>query len=422
MRGNELLDKMELVEPSLVETADAPPRKKHPARWGALAACLVVAVAVGGLWLSQPAMPVPPAESSVPSTEPDVFPDADPTAPELPLLSLSENTGGMGYEGYQAYDISELVSANPWDESTKLSTLPVYQNALSFDQNFIATGADSAKMEALLLEVAGRLGLDEETLEITDDAPDEATRQAITKKMASVGEKVPEGYFDPTRLIGESEGIKLEVSQSLTATVTFEPAIALPEGYNFGYHTSYEETAAVASYLLEKYADLIGFAQPQTNISGGDYNTYGEQGYDIEFFEGSGSLEEQLVSCYFNRVRFICNEEGQLWMVRFFRTDLSQKLGDYPIISADEARTLLQSGSYITSVPYSMEEAGEICKVELVYRTGEHEQYYMPYYRFLVEVPENINEGMTTYGAYYVPAVESRYISNMPTWDGSFNS
>ena len=29
---------------------------------------------------------------------------------------------------------------------------------------------------------------------------------------------------------------------------------------------------------------------------------------------------------------------------------------------------------------------------------------------------------MKTYGAYYVPAVEQRYISNMPSWDGSFNS
>ena len=46
----------------------------------------------------------------------------------------------------------------------------------------------------------------------------------------------------------------------------------------------------------------------------------------------------------------------------------------------------------------------------------------MPYYRFYVELPEETqNNGLNTYGAYYVPAVESRYISNMPTWEGSFN-
>lgn len=51
MRGNELLDKMELVEPAYVEAADAQPkRKKHYARWGALAACLCLAAAGVLLW------------------------------------------------------------------------------------------------------------------------------------------------------------------------------------------------------------------------------------------------------------------------------------------------------------------------------------------------------------------------------------
>ena len=52
----------------------------------------------------------------------------------------------------------------------------------------------------------------------------------------------------------------------------------------------------------------------------------------------------------------------------------------------------------------------------------------MPYYKFYVELPEEKevtdSKGdieMKTYGAYYVPAVESRYISNMPVYDGTFN-
>lgn len=63
-----------------------------------------------------------------------------------------------------------------------------------------------------------------------------------------------------------------------------------------------------------------------------------------------------------------------------------------------------------------------VAKVELVYRTGELEEYYMPYYRFYVELPnEERDDGLKTYGAYYVPAVDNVYISNMPLWDGSFN-
>ena len=64
-------------------------------------------------------------------------------------------------------------------------------------------------------------------------------------------------------------------------------------------------------------------------------------------------------------------------------------------------------------------------KVELVYRnTYWMDKIYMPYYKFYIEIPELENRfghGLKHYGAYYVPAVESEYISNMPMYDGSFN-
>lgn len=61
-------------------------------------------------------------------------------------------------------------------------------------------------------------------------------------------------------------------------------------------------------------------------------------------------------------------------------------------------------------------------KIDYVYRTSTTEKLFMPYYRFYVEFPDMKHEnGLNDYGAYYVPAVEGRYIENMPVWDGSFN-
>ena len=42
MRGNELLDKMELIDPIYIEAADTAPSKRKSiwAKWGTLAACL----------------------------------------------------------------------------------------------------------------------------------------------------------------------------------------------------------------------------------------------------------------------------------------------------------------------------------------------------------------------------------------------
>jgi len=371
-------------------------RYRRPAgiKWGALAACLA-AVLVGIRLL-------------VPQS--------------LPMLRIEEkSSGGMGFEGYIAHDVSELVSANPWREEMGLSALPVYRNPLSYDENGIAQKADFGKMRELLLETAERLGLAAEELTVRDNVPDEETQRKITEKFQSVGDTVPEGYFAPTELSVEADGVTVSVDQTMTAEISFEPAVPLPEGYTFTHYASYEELTAVAGYLQSAYEDLLHMEDPQVNIYGGDYNFYGQQGYSLEFFDGAGSDTQQILSYNLRRTAFYCNDEGELFIIRIYRPDLSEKSGDYPIISLEEASALLEEGHYITTVPYAMPGASCVKKAELIYRT-EGQAYLMPYYRFYVELPEEEREnGMKTYGAYYVPAVEERYIENMPVWDGGFN-
>lgn len=334
---------------------------------------------------------------------------------DLPMLSISENNAEMGSEAYMAYDISELINANPWNEDSELSTLPVYQNSLTYDANFIASGADFDKMRELIFDVAGRLGLDTNNLTIIDNAPDEEAQQKIIEKFQSVGDAVPDGYFDPTKLVIEADGIKIEVDQFMTAKVFFDPAVKLPEKCNFTYYASYNDMITVAKYLKIKYKDLIGIGKPKANIYGGDYNIYNQQMYNIDFFNAKGSKIEQLINYNFNRVTFSCDGEGKLFMARVYQPDLSVKIGDYPIIDTKQAKELLLNGNYITTVPYEITEEKFIKKEELIYRIGQREEYFMPYYRFYVEVPEKeLENGLKTYGVYYVPAVECSYISNMP--------
>lgn len=406
MKSQRLLQAMGEIDEQLVAEAAQPVRQNRRTawlRWGAAAACLAVAVFAGArlLWPGQPG-----------------------AGGELPLLTLTEGgAGGMGYEGYMAYDVSELVSANPWQEGTQLSTLPVYQNPLFYDENSTPSGLDFPAMEALLRQVADGLGLDSSTLVVTDNSPSEEYKAAVREKVAAVGEELPEGYFDPTAVMAEAEGIKLEVDSTFTAEIRFEPAIALPAEYNFTHFASYDDVQKVAQYLQNQYPGLLGqMKEPRLNITGGDYNIYGEQGYYIEFFDGAGSQTEQIVNFNFRRVVFHCDDEGKLFLARVFWPQLSQKVGDYPIISAEEARELLLEGHYTTSVPYELPGEQYIAKVELIYRTSSYEAYHLPYYRFYVELPEEQREhGLKDYGAYYVPAVESRYIANMPLWGGQFN-
>lgn len=341
--------------------------------------------------------------------------------PKLPMLSISETSNeAMGFEGYMAYEISELVNANPWNENMEISTLPVYQNPLSYDENFIEHGADFTIMKTYLLEVANRLGMDTVNLPISDNTPSAEEQAAVLEKTNG---DIPDGYFNPTAVIAEKNGIEIEVDASLTAKITFDPAVTLPDGYVFSYDSSYDDIASVAEYLKETYKDLLGMDNPQINIYGGDYNIDLQQSYKIEFYNAANNLTDLILNYNFNRTAFYCDENGDLYMARIFQPDLSKKVADYPIISAKEAKELLLNGNYITTVPYEMPGENYIAKRELVYRTSKHEKYYMPYYRFYVELPDmKKDNGIKLYGVYYVPAVNKAYITDMPIWDGSFNS
>ncbi len=334
---------------------------------------------------------------------------------ELPILDNGGiEIGDMGFEGYMAQDISEIVNGNPWKETMELSALPVYRNPVTYDDYRVASGDDFGKMRELLQDVAGRFGLDLNEMTVTDDGPDEKTREIITQKFDG---DVPEGYFNPTRLMTETEGMKIEVNQALTAKISFNPPITLPEGYGITAHASYEEVAAAAEYLKNEYDHIIGIDNPQINIYGGNYNIYHQQSYWMEFFDGSGNDVEQIIQYNFYPVAFYQNEEGKLFLARIYQPDLSQKVGDYPVITAERAKELLINGNYYTTVPYEMPGAEYVAKTELIYMTGEREQYYMPYYHFYIEVPELEREGgFKTYGGYYVPAVEGSYLSYMPVW------
>lgn len=387
MKEERILNLLNRVDEKYIMEADPMNKTKKKSswiKWGAAAACLALAVFAGAR----------------------LVPNGD-TPGELPMLTISQHTSGetdmsMGFEGYTGYEASELVNANPWSEDVEISTLPVYKNQLSYDENLIAVGADFEAMEAFLLEIADRLGMDTDNLYISDDAPSAEEQAAVLEK---AGDDLPDGYFNPTKLIAEEGGVKIEVDTAMTAKITFDPAVTLPDN---------DDIASVAEYLKEAYKDLLGMDNPQISISLGSHN--------IEFYNAADNMTDQIINYNFNRTVFYCDDNGDLYIARIYQPDLSEKVADYPIISTEEAKGLLLNGNYITTVPYEMPGEEYVAKAELVYRTGIYEEYYMPYYRFHVELPEmGEDNGVKHFGMYYVPAVDEAYISDMPVWDGSFN-
>ena len=149
-----------------------------------------------------------------------------------------------------------------------------------------------------------------------------------------------------------------------------------------------------------------------------------------------------LLSHYLDALKYILNynfcligltpleEGGELSNVSFQNSlSCTNKIGDYPIITSDAAREMLLNGEYITTVPSEyLHDTGiseeMIAKEELVYRTENANEIFMPYYRYYIELKESgleVADGLKLYGVYYVPAVSAEYLVDFPIWDGSFN-
>lgn len=408
----------------------------------AIAACFAIIASFGISYVSQPdlphntetsaaevtTMPSQPAETTQQQVTTDLPPETtfvlttvepfiDASLPAIPYPSMKAD--GMGFEGYRAFDISEIINANPWSEELELSTLPVYKNHRTYNEIQKIPYTTIEEMENLLLEFAERLGLDTENFVIQNNAvTDEKQIERITARM---GGTAPDGYFDADYVYIELDGMKLEVDRSLTVTVQYEPGLPLPDIYNTDGKNC-TDTLSVAGYLKNKYSKLIGMENPQIDIYTQERGIDDLVLYQIKMFEGAENITEQIINYNFNNWYTHFYDNGDLFIMRFYKADLSDKMGDYPIITANEAKELLMEGRYITTVCEEIISKKYVKKVELVYRKTPHEQYYMPYYRFYVELPSmEKDNGMKVYGAYYVPAVEEKYLTDIPVWDGSFN-
>ncbi len=371
-----------------------------------IAACLVVVISLTAITVIPKLRPK--------TKDKEATPESDKTEKvSLPMLEISQNFGDTGFEGYMAHDISELVNQNPWSEDCNIKTLPVYKNMVNLDENVPYSSQyekiDLTKMRDFILDVSRRFGLNENEINITQG-------NGLDSHIAN------------NSLFVSTDNFEIQVTPELTATITFEPEVSLPQEYNFSYYANYDDTLFAAEYFKDEYKNVINFKSPKININDGSYNIYNQQHHIIEFFDDSGDVTQDIINYNFNRVAFYSGavENNKLWMIRIFKPDLSQKIGDYPIITKDEATKLLSNGNYITSVPQTYEMKIEnVKKVELVYRnTYWLDKIFMPYYSFYIELPElenRLGHGEKNYGIYYVPAVEGKYIKNMPVYDGSFN-
>ena len=330
----------------------------------------------------------------------------------LPLLVYEAvDAVSYGFEGYMAYDVSELENGNPWNENMVFETLPVFRNN-SFNEIGIAyPGIGEEKMIKKLESFAKALDFELENI----------TKTLVSDFAAGTG--FPSDAIYSISANFGSHTVEIESNGNITVMFNGFEGEELPDGYNFTHtNTTEGEAFKTIAYLYENYGKIIGI-ENATFITSGDYSYEGEFIRNYSIYDFSGDELNDMLNFAFNKVQLAPNDEGKLMLIRISdHLSLAEKIGDYPVISVEEATDMLLDGGYITTVPYEITGKKYISKIELIYRGSISENIWMPYYRFLVEIPELEQEnGLKNFGAYYVPAIEMEYITGLPLWNGSFN-
>ena len=151
--------------------------------------------------------------------------------PDLPLIT-PELEVGMGFEGHDVDDISELYNGNPWTPEFELDTMPVYNNPIVYEGEWhLPVGADYEEMESMLLRAAQALGIDTDNVTVSDNAFSEEQTLEIRAMYEKVsGEVPPDEYFYPTMLYIETEEYRISVDQRLNIEIDFTKPCVLPDG------------------------------------------------------------------------------------------------------------------------------------------------------------------------------------------------
>ena len=324
------------------------------------------------------------------------------TEKTLPTLAVENYEAKVKEPEKKIGNPSKERSGNPWEQDAELDSLPVYENmAYVGESDGAAVVSDST--------------LNEEINQIAEQV--DATVSNVEYSKASVSEdespsSESSGEQNVFKAVASTDLGTITVTASNFTKIEYSTPQTLPAQYTVPAEELTDEIAEkITEYLLDEYGNLMDFSNPKASVR----ILYKEDGSPVWIFAGyddRDNLKEQIVSYNLKRMRFELDEYGQLTAIVMTDNLASgEKIEEYPIISEETARTLLNEGKYISNK--AGPPAAEIENATLVYLTGPECNIFMPYYAFDVYAGEE-SDGLIQYSTYYVPAVKEEYLNKMP--------
>lgn len=318
-----------------------------------------------------------PGSDPIPTPQPE--PDPQPEPNDNRFVIDGSDDGGFGMEGYMVKNVSELKRNNPYLLTYPSEKMPVYKNTNQRDSagNVIDPMSQTEK-DLLLKDYAKRLGIKTYNI-VQGDYNHELVSDicTISYEGFSIHIQFSEEYL-------RSHKIDMKADNTIEAEKKTEK-------------------------LYQTYQKLFDIDQPLYQVFG-DYNIYGKRTWYYTISQKTNDQNQSLLNSLTRQVVFCPDENDQFASMIIYRYDLSEKMGDYSIVSLSQAKQRLNDGRFLTSI-YPI-DVSEIGYVEMTYRINEFAEYYLPYYKFYVyyEDKEYEQKGLKTYVACYVSALQDEFI------------
>lgn len=338
-------------------------------------------------------------------------------------LSLLE---GEGIPSIILKEPSEYINKNPWFSNKDIEVLPILKNKSynpRYQEGPLEYLTEEEAIEVSLL-VAEKLGIDTTKYE---------------------WESFGDSYFVYFPNLNEHT---VEIIPSIDEVIIFfnlfnsNGNISLPnikEDNEDKLHEKY------LIYYYNLFENILKMDQPVFESSF-ERDIYGEKMYTYKIYNQEDTVEDTIVNYSTNYVRIHINtydidrdynglsgiiltykqlmdsanskEYENTVIEKLAKRNELEVLGYYPLISEEEAIEKVLRKEYISTIEYDRDvELSDIMSIELIYYWVPINKEIQPVYKVYLDLRNTINdylqyeeEDLNTYGIFYVPAIESKYL------------
>ena len=327
---------------------------------------------------------------------------------------------GQGIPSIILKDPSEYKKKNPWFNYKDIEVLPVFINKnynLLYHEGPVEYLTEEEAVEVSLL-VAERLGIDTGKYECEDLGASYIIY--FPNKQKASFEICPS--VDEVRIFFNPLNGNMDLS---LPAIDEEDEDLLHEKYLVYYYQLFE--------------NILRMKQPVFEASF-ERNIHGEKMYKYMIFNQEDMVEDTIVNYSTNFARIYIDTNGlsgidisykQLMdaaapngyentiIERLAKGNELELLGYYPLINQEEAIEKILNKEYLSTIEYDRDiDLGDIMAIELIYYWVPVNKTIQPVYRVYLDLKETMHdygqyeeEGLNTYGIFYVPAIETKYLN-----------